>query len=316
MIATLPLLGQSGYQFLKLPASARIAAQGGVGISQADGDISLFFHNPAVLDSVLPGSYAFLWNPYLADINRLAASFQFGTKRLGNLAAGIVTTQYGKFAQTDDAGNDLGTFSANDHVIFIGKAHTLGSFSFGINAKFASIVLPMIRSSALLFDLGGLYRHPTQNLTVAWVVQNIGAQFGDRQYSGTIQPLVSVGTTFKPQYMPFRFTFTAYDLARERLYNIPDHNLNVSVPAKILSYLNVGTALILGDNLEFLAGYNQQRRTELRMTQGAYGAGLSLGILLRIRQMELRYSRMSYHAAAGTSFISIQGNFNTIKNLF
>lgn len=308
-------LAQDGYQFLRLPASARIAALGGVGVSQADGDISVAFHNPAVLDSVQAGAFAVMWNPFLADINRYSAQFQVAFKKTGNIAFGVVNTQYGSFQARDASGNDAGTFDARDIVVYAGKAHTIGPFTLGMNLKFASLVLPFTRNSAILADIGGIYRHPVHQLTVGWVARHLGFRFGDTDLAGDIRPEVSVGATIKPQYMPFRFSLTAQDLGTKRAGE-ELLGQQISTAGNILSYINVGMAMILGKNLEVLAGYNQQRRNELRLPQGAYGAGLSMGFMFRVREMEFRYSRMAFHASGASNFIAIQGNFNTFRELF
>ena len=127
---------------------------------------------------------------------------------------------------------------------------------------------------------------------------------------------VELGTTFKPQYMPVRFTFTVYDLTdRSQVFNNnPQETLDEL--DKVLRHLNFGGAFILGENIEILLGYNQKRRQELRLSQSAFGSGWSFGFLVKIRNLDLRFSRSTFHASGGTSFISLQSNMNAIKNIF
>src|SRR5690606_30809834 len=93
---------------------------------------------------------------------------------------------------------------------------TMGVFTLGANLKFAQSYLDSYTASAVLLDIGGIYAHPEKDFTVGMVIKNFGVVVKDyTEGSGSNLPFdVQIGTTFKPQYMPFRFSLTAYNLTR------------------------------------------------------------------------------------------------------
>ncbi len=310
-------LASQSFEFLDLPSSARIAALGGKAVSNADGDITMGFENPATLDSVKTGSFALLFNPYFADISRLSAAFQGNFSKMGPLVFGIIYTGYGDLQRRDLIGTDLGSFNARDYQVSVGKSHSVGPFSMGLNLKFASSVLDDFTSSALLFDVGGIFRHPGQEFYFGMVIKNVGWILSEYASSSSSLPTdVQMGVTFKPEYMPVRFTLTFYDIIDNNEPYSVEVGENIDNLDKIFRHLNLGGAFIMGKYLEVLVGYNQKRRQELRLIESPYGAGLSFGLLLKIREFHLRFSRSTFHAAGGTSFISLQSNVKSITKIF
>ncbi len=309
---------QHGLEFLDLSVSAREAALGGSIISNGDGDVTVAFRNPAVLDSVAPGSIAAMFNPYYADISRFSVIGKFDFNKIGPFAIGTVYTDYGELDRTDDIGTKLGEFTARDYIVSVGKSHRIGSFGIGGNVKFAQSIIDSNSASALLLDMGGIYSHPSGLLYIGLLFSDFGWILSDYAVDKELNiPFdVKVGTTFKPQYMPVRFTFTVYDLISNTETYSDDPQETLDNLDKALRHINIGGAFILGRNLEILLGYNQKRRQELRLAQSAMGAGWSYGLLIRIKDLDLRFSRSNFHAAGGTSFISLQSNVNSIRNIF
>ena len=256
-------------------------------------------------------------NPFFADISRYAAIGKF-TIGQGAWSLGTVFTNYGDFRRTDAIGTDEGSFSARDYAVQVGRSHSVGLFTLGANLKFAGSSIDGNSATAVLGDLGGIYRHPSRLLSVGMVFSNFGFILADYGGNSSLRvPFdVRLGTTFKPQYMPIRFTFTIYDLTEWNKPFETDESTNLRELDAALRHLNAGLAFLFGSNVEFLVGYNQKRRQELKLEDSAYGAGLSFGILLKIRELQLRFTRSSFHAAGGTSFISLQTNYNALKKIF
>jgi len=319
LLIWLPLAAQQGFSFLNLPANARVAALGGYAVSMADGDLSMGYHNPALLSDSTIGQVYFLFNPFMANINRYNAVTQFKLSKFGPMSAGVLFMDYGMFEETDVVGNVVGTFKAQDYVIYLGKSHTVGPFSLGLNIKMAGSYISSTGATALLFDLGGLYRSPDQSFSVGMVIKNAGFLVTDFS-PGQSTPLpfdIELGTTIKPQYMPVRFTFTSSNLMRsqdELFANDPYQT--VTMANEIFRYLNLGSAFVLGENVELILGYNHRRNQELRLDQGAFGAGLSYGFMIKIKDYELRYTNMKIYASGGANFFSIKTNATAIKNIF
>jgi hypothetical protein len=167
--------------------------------------------------------------------------------------------------------------------------------------------------------LGGIYRSPYQNFSVGMVIKNLGFLISDYTADAhTSLPFdVLIGTTFKPEHMPFRFTVTASDLVRstDDLY-VSNPNQNIRRLDQIFRYFNFGTALLIGKRIELNLGYNHRQRVAFNVDEMAYGAGLSFGFLLKIKAYEFQFSNAKIHAAAASQYLSIKTNTSALKQIF
>lgn len=309
--------GQAGYQSLNLSSNPRAAALGGTTISLADGDLSQFFENPATLDSVSSGNLFFHFNPYFADVFVYSGAYTFNMGNAGTFATGINYINYGSFNLTDEAGNQLGEFRAQDYTIAIGKAHQIGPFTLGANLKLAHSSLESYGSTAILVDVGGIFRI-SKNWTAGMVFENIGGRISEySEFSTPEIPFdVKLGTSFKPEYMPLRFTITTNSLVQE---NPTDDEKPAGRSSKAIDKvwkrMNIGAELLLSKNVQFLIGYNHKRKQDLRLDDTGGGAGLSYGLMVQVKRIEFRFSRATYHAAGGSSFISLRTDLNDFKRI-
>ncbi len=121
---------------------------------------------------------------------------------------------YGTIEGFDQTGAATGDYKSGETVFIISKSHQVGNFRIGANLKPAFSTLAGYRSSALLLDIGGVFVHPSQELVVGMVIKNLGFVIQDYTESGTSSlPFdIQVGITLKPEHMPLRFSFTAYQL--------------------------------------------------------------------------------------------------------
>lgn len=316
-----PVFGQfNTYQSVNTPFGARNAALGGRVVSLADGDLMQFVHNPSVLDSVGIGTAALSYCPYFAGIHGFQGAYNHSFKKIGGIAIAISYMDYGDFTQTAANGDEEGEFTADDLMVVVGKSHRVGSFSLGANLKYARSGIAGYGSSMLLGDFGGVYRAPNTDWTIGIVFKNFGVVFD--QYTGTglnVPFDVQVGTSIKPEHMPFRFSISAYNLTEQELYFQDETDVSTSrsveIADRFLRHITVGTELIISDGLQFLLGYNHLRRQELKVNDNGYGAGFSFGLKLAIKQFEIRYSHATYHSAGGTDFFTLQTNINSFKKV-
>lgn len=309
--------GTNGYQILNLSTNARSAALSGNSISLADGDISQFFENPATLDSANAGDIFFNLNPYFTDAIVFSGAFLFDVKKMGSFAVGLHYLDFGSFDRTDAAGNKLGEFNAQDYAITIGKSHKMGPITLGVNLKILHSSIDSYGSTAIVGDVGGIFR-VSNSWTAGMVFSNFGTQIS--QSNGLATPDipfdVKIGTTFKPEHMPLRFTLTTANLVDNNVVEqgTSERRSNQQVE-KILRRLNIGAELVLSRNFQLLFGYSHKRKQELKLEDIGGGAGFSYGLMLNIKKIELRFSRATFHAAGGSSFISLQTNLNNFKSI-
>ena len=318
-LVTAQVSGENSFGVLQLPSGARSAALGGV-VTSLSGDVNLVADNPALLDSVKGGDFAFAYAPFFGGINYLNATSAFNVGNAGLFAIGIAYVDYGDFTERDIIGTDLGTFTPRDLMIRISKSHRLGSFVLGVNLKYANTSIAGYASNAIMADLGGFYQKPGSQLTFGMVLKNLGRSFNN---FATIQPElpldVQLGVSFKPEHMPVRFSLAAYNFVDSDLAYFGktiDSQDDPAIFQEVFRHINLGMEILIGKSLNVLMGYNHLRNQELRLAQGGFGAGFSWGFMARIKKIEIRFSRATYHAAGGMNTLSVQGNLSRIKKLF
>ncbi|AHJ98764.1 type IX secretion system protein PorQ [Hymenobacter swuensis] len=318
--------GQQAFSFLNLPTSAKLAGLGGANVSARDADATMLYGNPALLNSEMDGRLALGYVDYLADIKQSTAAYVFNTQKAGRFGVGLTYLSYGNFEQFDVAGNSLGQFSVNEYALSVADSYTTGVFTIGGTLKLAGSGIAGNHSFAALADVGGLFKHPDQDFTVGLVVRNAGIQL--KPYDGADRepmPLdVQLGTSFKPEHLPLRFSFTAHHLQQlDIVYLDPNQRGQLdengeevkpkkSLGDKIARHFVVGGELLLSKNLNVRVGYNHLQRRELRLENTAGGAGFSFGVMLRVSQFQLDYTHAGYHASGGANYFTIARNIDSL----
>ncbi len=307
--------GQAGYQVLNLTTNARTAALGGTTISLADGDISQISENPAILDSVRANDIFFNINPYFADVTVFTGAYAFTMKNWGTFSVELRAVGYGDFVMTDPSGLAIGEFQAQDYQFTIGKSHRLGPFALGANVAVVHSSIESYGSTAIVGNIGGVFS-VNNHWTVAMSIQNIGGRVSDFTNLGRpdIPFDVKLGTSFKLKHMPVRFTLTTTNLVNENFVSNETQGF-VGGADKVLRRVNIGAELLLHKNVQFLIGYSHKRKRELKLDTTGGGAGISWGLMLKIKRLQMRFSRATYHVAGGSSFISLQSNLNDFKRV-
>lgn len=324
--ATAQIGGQQAFSFLNLPPSAKLAGLGGVNVSSRDADATMLYGNPALLNADMDGRLALGYVDYLSDIKQSTAAYVFNTKRLGRLGVGLTYLNYGRFEQFDAAGTSLGEFSVNEYAVGVSDAYTSGNFTLAATLKLAVSGIAGNHSVAALADVGGIFKHPTQDFTVGLTVRNVGYQL--QPYAGANRepmPLdVQLGASFKPEHMPVRLSITAHHLQQlDIVYLDPNQRGQLddngeeirpkkSLGDKIARHFVVGGEFLFSKNFHLRAGYNHLQRRELRLENTSAGAGLSFGAMLRISEFQLDYTRAYYHASGAANYFTIARNLNSL----
>ncbi len=311
--------GRHTFDFLNLNPSTPVTAWGGMQAaapadSGAVNDVHRFLSNPALNSERLDQQISLSFRPYLADIKLATVSYSHAVENLGQVGASVSYLDYGDFAGFDPAGLPTGDFSASSYVITLNYAHQMAPFRLGGNLKLASSAIAGLRATALLVDLGGVYQHPTQDLTVGLTITNLGVLVRDYLLgTGSRLPSdVRLGAAFKPRYMPFRFHLTAYRLWYSVLTE-PAIESDEGVASRIARHLSFGGALLLGKNFEVYGGYNHSVRSSLQLQQIGGGAGLSFGFMFRTQTIRVDFSRSVYHVSGAFNQFSLSAG---VQQLF
>lgn len=301
--------GNDSFIFLKIPTNPVTSGLGGVNISTTNKDPNGFLQNPALLDSSENNLLAVNYLPYFSGVKYSSMAYVASIKKNTFGMAGQYLS-YGDFQLTDPAGNILGKFSVNDVAFTLSYARKQGNITFGGNLKYVNSIIESYTASALLMDFGGVFKHPKRDLSYAIVLKNIGIRLKNfTPFDNPDLPLdVLMGVTFKPQYMPLRFSITAhhlykYDITyldktiikRDLSGNIIESKVNAV--DNIARHFVIGTELLLSKNVNILAGYNHLRSKELSQQNIGGFSGFSVGFLFKTKFLSFSYSYAGYNTA-------------------
>lgn len=309
---------QNSFSFLNMPTHARINAIGGVNVSVSGQDLNFITSNPALLDSSQRRQISLSYSPYLANSNYLTLNHVPQIRSKGTWAFSLQNLHYGTFQGTDAVGNLTNDFSANDFVLASVYARKVKYITLGVSAKLVGSVLESYSSIALVTDLGATFRHPIHDFSIGLAAKNIGYVL--KSY-GTIRPDIpfdlQLGTTFKPKYMPVRFSLTGHHLY---VYDIAFNNIEsnfifdekgnkiqkkISTADNISRHFVLGSELLIHKNFNLLFGYNFLRRKEL-LINGLGGAfGFSFGASLSIKKFDFCISHAILTTAKGQTTFSL-----------
>lgn len=297
--------GRHTYDFLQLPAHARLAGLGGVNVSLADRDVNFFHDNPALAGDTLNGTASAGYQFYVGDVGNALLTYAHQFPRRGQLVVGIHHTNYGALQGYDEFGDETHEYTAGETAVLIGRSHQIGHIRLGVSLKGVFSNIAGYRSNALLMDVGGIFAHPQEDFTVGMVFKNLGIVLSDyREGASSSIPFdLQAGASFKPEYMPVRFSLTGYQLLKRRLLFDNAVGVEPSLLKKIFSHINAGAEILLHRNVNVLVGYNYLLHQALRWETGNAVAGFSYGVSLMVKPVEFIFSRSAYTIGnAGYSF--------------
>jgi hypothetical protein len=340
LILAFPASGQLGgnstYAFLNLTHSARVASLGGKVVAIPDDDLNLAFHNPSALNGEMSDHLVLNYVNYFSDINFGYVSYARSFEGIGNFAAGLNYINYGKFIAADRVGTITGEFRAAEYSLNMIYSRDLDSlFRIGINIKPVYSVLESYQSFGLLADLGLTYTSRDKLFSAGVVLRNAGFQVKP-YHPGHREPVpfeILAGVSQKLRHAPFRFSLVAHNLQKPDLrYDDPSKSPGDFDPISgepisenkweklgdnIMRHLIFGIEFTPLENFYLRAGYNYQRRQELKILTRTAMVGFSWGFGIRISKFQLSYGRASYHLAGASNHFSIStdlSSFNSKKS--
>lgn len=310
-IASQGLLAQSNtssvFRFLDVTPTARTAGLGGNHVGLYNADFSLIHLNPAYLNADASGSISASYVNFLSDANMGFTSGAFTFDKLGTVAAAIRFLGYGEFDQLDENGNDLGNFNAGDLAL-------TGAYSLQIAKNLnAGVALDLIyssyadfRSSAAAVSGGLFYQDTTSHFSAGISIRNLGGQlsaFDDRR-----EPLpfdISVGVTKKPEAFPFQLSLTLKRLNDWDMRAVGETEKPAFMD-NLFRHVLFGGETYFGENVTVRLGYDYYLH-ELTKTGNDFDlAGISFGLGINVKSVQVDLSRNSYSRLGGITRISLK----------
>lgn len=312
--------GQSTYEFVNLPNSARVASLGGNNLTIYDNDLTMSYYNPSLLNSSMNDNIALNYSLFMAGINYGYLSYAREIPKYGTFAAGINYINYGRFDETDETGNIIGKFSASEYNLNLIWAKPVLDSVFTIGANLKTIYSEMYHyySSAVLLDAGATFHNKKMLLEAALVIKNLGVQL--KSYTkGNREPMpfdVQLGITKKLKHAPFRVSCVVHDLLKpDMTYTINSTDTTATpkpvflrVSDKILRHFIIGVEFVPTKNFFVNIGYNHQRRQELLLETRPFLTGFSWGFGFKVNKFRFSYGRARYHLASAANNFSLSVN--------
>lgn len=292
---------ESAFQFLQLPMSSHAASLGGDNVSIIEDDVTLAFHNPALLTNTYGRTLSLNYMSYLQKTNIASAAYNMEVGERSVLAFGAHYLNFGTMRNTDAEGNIIGNFSAKDMALMTTYSFDFsGRLSGGVTGKFIYSNYEQVYSLALGVDLGLNYYNPETMSSASIVARNLGGQiktYDDKQESMPFNLLV--GFSKELEHAPLRLSLTLTDLDKwkaEDFYNTSDD----SWKDILIKHLIIGADLYPTSNTYISVGYNFLLRSELKNNAKRSMEGFSIGGGIQTQRMKVGVSYGKYHIAASS----------------
>jgi hypothetical protein len=312
--------GGKTYNFLNLPASARVTALGGTLLSTKGNDISLALTNPALFSDTMNNNVSLNYVNFFADINYGYVAYAKKIKKNHNVAGAIQYLNYGKFNNTDEYGNINGTFSASDMSINISYARPVAdsNLTCGVTLKSIYSNLNNTTSWGSALDIGWMYVIPKYGLGLGAMIKNAGIQWTTYAPDSKREKLpfeMQLGCSKKLRHAPVIFSLTYQNMERWSMKYTDTAAAKYSkiknFGGNLMRHLVIGGELNITKNFFVRVGYNFQRREELKFAAKKGLSGISFGLGMRIYKFQLSYGRASYNIAGAANTFSIVCDLNS-----
>jgi hypothetical protein len=328
LILSAGLSAQTGggyvYQFLNVPASARVAALGGTFISVKDNDLNAALHCPSLLNSSMSKQLSFSGVSYFDGVKFGEAAYAQDFGKLGTFLADMHFASYGQFQETDVYGNINGTFRAADYALQLGWGYQFAQkLSVGAALKTIYSDYYLYNAFGVALDLGGTFYDSITQWTITAEIKNVGVQLKNYVKDNN-EPLPAEGLiafSKRLAHTPLRFNLTyrhleKFDLSYDDPLNVGDVDpltgvaepKTISFGDKLSRHFIIGAEILLSKNFHINGGYNFQRRRELAVDSRKGTVGFSFGVSLKISKFILGYGLANYHLAGAANHFSITTN--------
>ena len=287
---------QNVFNFLRLPASAHVAALGGDNVTLQEDDASLVFHNPSLINNVADRTLNLNVMTYMQGSLTASASFTRAVGDRGTWGVQGRFISYGEMKETNASNEQTGTFSARE--VALGGTFAYGlteRITGGITAKLVGSYIGQFSSMGVCVDLGLNYYDPEREWSIGAVARNLGGQITAYEDEFERMPLdLQLGVSKRLMGSPLRFSATLVRL-NDRQYGIGKHFV-------------LGADLLLSEQFYVAAGYNPLRASEMKITAGdeesSHGAALSLGAGMMLERLQLHIAYGKYHVSSTSLMIN------------
>ena len=278
--------GISSFQFLKIGPDARGTGMGESFVAVVN-DVSALYWNPAGLTNAATDQAIFSHTEWLVDLKHefAAASYHLSAKDVLGAAFTSLHTDPMKITTEMQPGGTGNYFSYSDIAVGATYARKMtDQFSFGVTARYVRETVDMLKTQAVLIDLGTYYTMGIGSARFAVVVTNFGSNVAPS--GSVVSGNGSTVSTFQSYSPPTMFklgvAFEPYETEQHRVttsiqLNHPNDNaenvrLGVEYAYDSMFFLRVGVKRTIGESML----YGSTSSAE----DYAFGAGVRIPIAI------------------------------------
>jgi len=326
--------GKYTYSFMDYKFSARHAGLGGSLIAVRDKDPSLIIHNPSTIAPRFHTALAVGGIDYFGNTGYCSAIYSHTFNKVGSFAMEMRYAGYGKFTRTDEAGQELGTFSCNDVGFTLGWGRALDScFSIGANFKMMYSGYETYSSFGMAVDVAGSYYNEKRNINLAILFKNIGGELktfvpNKRNWA----PFdIQIAFSQRLKFIPVRYHISLHSLYKwemgyvgpnDATYEMDAMSGKPKYPSKVsqgfnnfFRHINFGLEIIPIKYLTVFISYNHDQNRAMRIPQKKSMAGFAYGFLIDIKSIQFGFSRTHYAVGAVPNYFNFSVNISDLSQL-
>lgn len=313
--------GKWGSPALDLAIDARSSGLGCKLAADVDFDGYAASYNPSCADSTNSGVIHLTYLNYLASTNIGAVNAVVKANSKYAIHTGVRFVSYGKFEGYDASGWPTSNFSGGDYYVQTGIAYKIDTgLTVGATVWGGFRTLAMENAGAIGADFSLMKRWEEKYMAAGILVSGVGRQFASTgsQPNGWTPINLQVGFTKGFNHAPFQIfvnfqNLQTWDLAPDGTYDDGFDPLTGEIVPngkwkfgdQLARHLNVGVELKFGTNFIAQIGYDHRRRSEM-IANGMQGInGLSMGLGMNIKDLNVRLARNTYHFAGSSTHLSI-----------
>jgi hypothetical protein len=310
-------IAQSGWQFLKLPTTARSAAMGGIITATGNGDASAALTNPASTADVEGYDVSFTRMDWIADIAYQSGSIVKNFGGLGFIGINFVYLDYGDMVRTENQEifrsdgsrtglseivTDLGMVTASDFAMGLSYATRITDrLKVGGTFRYIQEKLDDATTSNVSFDVGTIYETGLKTFRLSMVGRNFGR---DAEF---VQWDERIGIPAMKVRMPMSLNLGG---AIDLLEGGPGNPHLLTVAAELVhpndgpEKINVGTEYTFSDLLSLRGGY--------RFNYDEEGITLGGGLNVEVSQgtnVQINYSYWDFGILGSVNMFSVGFGF-------
>lgn len=307
--------GQNAFSYLLLPAGTQNAGLGGILPTMIDKQSEMVRQNPALLQAYHHNDFMVSYSQWASSIKQTNLQYAYRLPRLKtNFSLGLQHLDYGNMNETNENGEVLGHFKAQDFALYMSASRQyLERWTYGATLKWAVSNLGNTTSLAALMDVGINYTSKDTLWQFGLVAKNMGIQLKKYDAHQSSEPLpfdLQIGIAKRLENLPLTIFASAHHLyAWDIRYNNPADkisNIFDDEPEKEPSYFadklfrhfNFGAQLHIAKRIHLNVGYNHLRRAELGNEVAMGLSGFSFGAQIRLHKFNLGYA-LVHHSIAG-----------------